>query len=165
MESYSVVIGLVFISIFILPIWYFQRSQNKAERYLSKLFKQVASTNELSITQSDEWHNMYSIGFDEQRNKLLYLKHSSSGDQKQVIDLSTIAKCSIEKKIRNVSNGKHQSRQVDNIKLVLTKQDAAHAQLALEFYDESESALLKGELTLVEKWQNLIESKLVAKKA
>jgi hypothetical protein len=164
MESYSVIIGLVFIALFILPIWYFQRSQNNSERYLSKLFKQVASTNELSISQSDEWHNMYSIGFDEKHNKLLYLKHSSSGDQKQVIDLSTIAKCSIEKKVRNVSNGKHQSREVDNIKLVLTRQDAAHTQLALEFYDKAESALLNGELTLVEKWKNLIESKLAAKK-
>jgi len=164
MELYSVIIGLVFIALFILPIWYFQRSQNKAGSYLSGLFKKVASDSELSISQFDEWCNIYSIGFDEKHNKLLYLKHSSSGDQKQLIDLSTIAKCSIEKKIRNVSNGKHQSREVDNIKLVLIRQDAAHTQLALEFYDKAVSALLNGELTLVEKWQSLIESKLAAQK-
>jgi hypothetical protein len=164
MESYSVIIGLVILSLFILPLWYFQRSQHKAEKNLSKLFKQIAVTNGLLLTQSDKWHNMYSIGIDDKHNRLLYLKHKSTGDQKQVIDLSTIAKCSIEKKIRNVGKGKHQSKVIENIKLVLTQQDVAHTQHVLEFYDVAESGLMNGEITLVEKWRYLIESKVATNK-
>ena len=92
------------------------------------------------------------------------MKHSSTGDQKQVIDLSTIAKCNIEKKIRNVGKGKHQSKVVENIKLVLSHQDIAHTQHLLEFYDGAESALMNGEIILVEKWQYLIESKVATNK-
>lgn len=164
MDTTSIIIGLFFVAIFIVPIWLIQRSQNKSKGTLSKSFKQAASSNGLTITMSDFWANLYSIGVDEKNNKLLYLAHKESGDKVVVVDLSTLEKCSIERKTHQSGTGKHQETVTEHLDLKLIHNDAMHTSDRLEFYDESTSLHMNGEQILLEKWQKIIGNKLAVAK-
>jgi hypothetical protein len=161
MEPYSILIGLFFIAIFIVPVWLFQRTQTKGARNLSKSFRQAASANGLSISQFDLWQNVYGIGLDEQHKKLLYLKHEKEKDHTAVVDLAIIDKCNIEKKINNIAKNKSSNGVTERLALVLTHNDDKNIKDSLEFYDESVSPLMNGELAKLEKWQKIISGKLV----
>lgn len=164
MDTTSIIIGLFFVAIFIVPIWLIQRSQNKGKGTLSKSFKEAASSNGLSISTSDYWANAYCIGIDEKNNKLLYVAHKESGDKVVVVDLSTLEKCSIERKTHQSGTGKHQETVTDHLDLKLIHNDAMHTSDRLEFYDESTSLHMNGEQILLEKWQKIIGNKLAVAK-
>ncbi|MBE0663519.1 MAG: hypothetical protein IH597_13760 [Bacteroidales bacterium] len=164
MDTTSIIIGLFFVALFIVPIWLIQRSQNKSKGTLSKSFKQAASTQGLSISTSDFWANMYGIGVDEKSNKLLYLAHKPAGEKVMVVDLNTLEKCSIERKTHQSGNGKHQETVTDRLDLKLIHNDAMHTTYRLEFYEESTSLHMNGEQILLEKWQKIIGNKLAVAK-
>lgn len=164
MDTSSLVIGLILGLLCIIPAWLFQRTQNKATRILKKTFKQAATTNNLTISESDMWHNFYSIGLDNSKNKLLYLKHKDSDDQTVIVDLSTIEKCSMDRKTHQTGSGKHSATTINHLDLALIHNDAQHSRDLLEFYDESISSQLNGEPVLLEKWQKLITEKLAKAK-
>jgi hypothetical protein len=164
MDTTSLIIGLFFVAIFIVPVWLIQRSQNKGKGILSKSFKQAASSNGLSISTSDFWANAYCIGFDEKNNKLLYLAHKPTGDNVVVVDLNTLEKCSIERKTHQSGTGKHQETVTDHLVLKLIHNDAMHTTDRLEFYDVATNLSMNGEQMLLEKWQKIIGNKLVVAK-
>lgn len=163
MNTSSLLIGLFLVLLCIIPVWLFQRTQTKATRTLKKSFKQLAATNNLAITESDIWHNIYSIGIDNSKNKLLYLKHTESGDLATVADVSDLDKCIVERKIQQTGSGRHSIATVQHLDLVLTYRDSPNHKDVLEFYDESLGTQMNGESMLIEKWQKLIADRFAAK--
>lgn len=165
MESYSLIIGVIFIILCIVPVWLFQRTQTRALRKLTKTFKQAISKNDLSIIQSELWNNTYGIGVDAAKGRLLYVRQMNDSEDVCVIDLSGIDKCSIQKKSHSASNGKSNYSIVDTLNLVLSYNIAERKADVLEFYDESKKLQMNGEEMLVEKWKNIIDSHIQKRKA
>lgn len=160
MNAFSLILGLIFVGIFIIPVVIFQRSQNKAMRELSRSFKRVAVSNGININQSDFWDNTYGIGIDEKNNKLLYIKHSNASDQVSVLDVNDVEKCSVEKQTEN-HNSKHKQETVLNhVNLAIIRRSSGQTKDLLEFYDESVSPRLNTELVLAEKWQKVISNRV-----
>jgi len=162
MEPYSLIIGLFFVALFVLPVWFFQRSQNKEKRVLTKSFKQAASANGLSISQADLWHNIYGIGFDEKNKKLLYLKHSQEADHSILIDLRKIDKCSIQKQVNRSEHGKGSNNIIEKLNLVLVHNDDKNVKDSLEFYNEAICQNMDGDQNMAEKWQKFISAQLAS---
>ena len=160
MEAYSIIIGLIFIALFFIPIWLFQRSQNKESRNLKKSFHKAVSANGLSVSDFDLWNNIYGIGLDPKNNKLLYLKHGQQEDYTKVIDLGDIAKCSIERKTGKLPANKGASPVTEKLALVLTHSDDKNSVDLLEFYHESVSPQMNGESAVIDKWQKMLSIKL-----
>ncbi len=164
MESYSLIIGVIFIILCIIPVWLFQRTQTRALRKLRRTFKQAMSKNDLSIIQSELWDNTYGIGVDDVKERLLYVRKMNESDDICVIDLTGIDKCSIQKKTHSASTGKSNYSIVDTLNLVLTYNNAEKQADVLEFYDESKKLQMNGEEILVEKWKNIINSHIQKRK-
>lgn len=159
MNAFSLIFGLVILGLFIIPVVYFQRSQNKTMRELSKSFKRIAVSNGINVSKSDFWDNIYGIGLDDKNNKLLYLKHNNSNDVVAVLDVNDVDKCSIEKLTEHHSSKLKHEAVVNHVDLVITHRNGNQSKDLLEFYDESVSPRLNTELELAEKWRKLISSK------
>jgi len=159
MNTFSLIFGLAILGLFLIPVFYFQRTQNKAMRELAKSFKQFAASNSINISKSDFWDNMYGIGIDDKNNKVLYVKHNNQNDVVAVLDMNDVDKCTIEKLTENHHTKRNHETVVNHVNLVITHSNGNKNKDLLEFYDESVSPRLNSELVLAEKWQKLISKK------
>ena len=103
------------------------------------------------------------IGIADATNRIFFLKHSGNKDVIQEVDLNTVERCYVNKTERNSIDGNYSA--TEKVELRFTSQNRTHPDIVFELYNlDQDSLSMSGELQLAEKWQSIIDKKLLDKK-
>ena len=158
MEIGSIIMGLITLAFFIVPVIYLQKVKEKERKVFLKDFLVLAGQQQIAVAQYDFWNHCYAIGMDPVKNQLFYLKKREGKEQKVLIDLKEVEKCSFI----NLSRVVNENKIIDRLGLSFTFRNSKIPEKALEFYNNEESMSLDDEFQLLEKWKTLVDSHLQA---
>jgi hypothetical protein len=156
----SIIIGIIALSIFFVPIFYYEVYKKRASKKFDKYFTEVARSHDLTLSQHDTWRDRYAIGFDENAGKVIHLRKKNGQDETVLIDLSGIKKCRISKADDKIKTPKGVIKRTSRIDLSLAYRNASKTDKLLEFYRGESGDELRGEMALAEKWSRMISSRL-----
>ncbi|WP_114783536.1 hypothetical protein [Botryobacter ruber] len=154
MDLETIITGLVFLALCILPVIYVQRKQKAKKKKLIKEFTSLAQHRQITISQHDFWQPDYAIGIDTVNKKLLYTRKKEGNEQLIVVDLQDLKQCRVNNLYRD-ANG---SRTIDLIELSLVFANAKTPEKKLEFYNREVNLNFNDELLLAQTWENIINS-------
>ena len=159
MDLGSAIFGLLAVACFVVPVIYLQMVKKNERKKFLKEFLQLAEQEQLKISAHDFWNHSCAIGIDTNKNKLLFLKKQEGNEQKVIIDLVEVEKCSLINISRNVND----NRVVDRLGLGFTFRNGKHPENSLDFYNKEENLSINDEHTLSEKWKATINEHLQAR--
>lgn len=147
-----------FILVCTIPIVIIVWNNKKNERALLEKLLGFATRNHDRVTRHDLLDNM-AIGLSEASNTLFFIKDDHNNTITEVVHLSEIAKCSLNKAVRRSLDG--ESSTIERIELIFTYKQNQNPAGKIEFYDlEHQGMALHGELQLAEKWLAIIVDRL-----
>ncbi|HET6527471.1 MAG TPA: hypothetical protein VFG39_01850 [Balneolaceae bacterium] len=155
MDLTTIIIAIVGLSIFIIPVILDQRSKKKRSTGIEKEFLRLAKNQHLKITYYDVWRNSRAIGIDKTSGKIFFFKKEDGNDQKVLIDLAQVKKCSISKTSRGRKNS------TDQVSLIFTFSKSEKPEKRLAFYHKGQDQTMQNEMELAEKWLSIINLKLL----
>jgi hypothetical protein len=152
-------IGIVLISLFILPFVLVGVGKNKEQKMLNRLLLKLAEDNNCKIAQSEFWTDSV-IGLDETGKNLFFVHRVNSQDNSEHIKLTDVKSCSIRNHSRNVKMMEGNHMAIDKLELVFIKKEKNSPEVVLEFFNADGSKLYSDEVMLIEKWNKEVNSKL-----
>lgn len=131
------------------PIIYFNRVKSNSEKKALKQLNDYAAAHKGTLGEHDIWGKTV-IGIYKDAGRLLYFTKEG---EKTEINLHEVKRC----RVVEVKNEEKTS--VVKLELVVSYKDPTAKETALVFYDAQRSNfLLSGELQLVKKWHDLVNS-------
>lgn len=159
MESGDLIIGAIILIAVFGIIYYMHKVQKSKENKYAKAFLELAAKENIAIDQHEFWNNIYAIGIDKQSKKVLYRKKKDDKEQIALIDLNEVDKCKKVEKSRMIKTPSGSSKVIDRLDLVFVYKNSK-SEKALEFYNGDESLSLRGEVPLIDKWNEIINAAL-----
>jgi hypothetical protein len=153
-------IGIVLITLFILPFVLVGIGKNKEQKMLNSLLLKLADDNNCKILQAEYWSDS-AIGLDETGNNLFFVHRGNSQVNSEYIKLADVKSCSIRNHSRNVKMMEGNHMAIDKLELVFMKKEKNSPETVLEFFNADGTKLYSDEVMLVEKWRKIVSSKLV----
>lgn len=160
MDLTTTIIGLVITALCVFPLVYMHWSQKKDRQKFLAEFLHLATQQQVVVTQHEVWGNYFGLGLDTKANKLFYYKKRGDKEQKTVINLAEVERCSV----LNVKKALNNDQVIDRLELVFTIRNPRAGEKTLEFFSRDEFMTLSGELQLIEKWKVLINTHLESSK-
>lgn len=162
MESGTTIVGIFILLICILPFVMVSVSNKRKKKNKLQALMHYAQVNHAQISLHEIWANT-AIGIDQMQNKLFYMTQINDQKVFQKLDLSEFGSC----KIVNISNtfqGKSSNYKViEKLDLLLSYLDPKKGSVELNVYNISHQNLtITGELAIAEKWEKLINEKLIS---
>lgn len=145
MDTVSIIIGLGFLAIFVLPFLFVRMANNKREKAFLERFLTLSKAKGATISESDLWNRNYAIGIDQQNKKLVYLQVIKEEEKVIDLDLSKVGSAKILRINKITANN---DEVIDRLELVVE----TNVHCVLEFYNSESSNGLTDELKLIEKW-------------
>lgn len=161
MEFGTTIIGISILLVCILPfIMVSVNSKRKMKNKLQELIK-YAQLNNAKIDAHEIWANS-ALGIDFDSIELFFISHENNQKIFQKLALSEIESCQIMK-ISNTFNGKSSSYIViEKLDLMLTYKDKKKKHVELNIYNMNHQNLtISGELAIAEKWNKIINEKII----
>ena len=152
MDSETTIIGIILVLICIVP--FLVITKKKATKRKNKLKILINSVQKMNgAIYKNEFWNHYGIGLDK-TNKMLYFSTQSDEENSyDVINLKSIATCSIIKKQDN-------SNSITGLGLQLDFTDKSKPAVYLSFYERDRNIVLVNELDLIQRWSTTINEQL-----
>jgi hypothetical protein len=149
-EISSIIIGVIFLSTFFIPIFWYQISEKRNQKNDALKLKAAASEHNFTISDYDIWGNGYAIAIDKENFRVLFMEPGQ--DLKPVITLMALDKilhCRPFSEARNVKIGSHNQTVIDRTGIVL---HIGKEKMKLHFFDGTKGKTLLSELELTQKW-------------
>ena len=154
MDLSSIIIGLVFLAMFVAPVIYLNRVSKQKRNVLGSIFDELCKKNGINADETDQWDTKM-IGVDRVQQKLVFMNKIDEVESK-IIDLKTVKKC----RVVNVSKSVEGAALIERLELEFTFADKNKALELISFYQRNQSLQLENELVLIQKWQILISGLL-----
>ncbi len=158
MDSGTLIMGLFFIAICILPYVLSSLSRKKREKKILTSLSKIAENVNCKINTYD-LKSFFAIGADENLDNLFFYKNYKENEVSIHINISEIKSC----KVINL-NKSNDYKNTETLELSISYILNDKPDVLLEFYNSTESIQLSGELQLIEKWESLINDKLRQRK-
>lgn len=149
MDLSSALIGLVFIALIILPIYFINRSSRKVKESLIGELKNEFSNNS-QILEYEVWNSNSSI-IALTASEILFLNKKENNNDFEIIDIQNIYSCKIRKEFK--PNSRHQDRDaVEALFLDFTFKDGT-SDISIPFFQiDSKNFIIGNEISLADKW-------------
>jgi hypothetical protein len=148
MNSTSIIIGIGFIVLFIVPLAYLSTAGSRRKKKLIAQLSSLASENSCKISDMDQWKKSC-IGIDMENKKLFH----TTKNEKLVLDLLNVAKC----KLNSPNNSKMDKN--TKIELVFTLNNPADKIIKIEFFDTLvDTYIVDEDMQIPDKWLNIVNS-------
>lgn len=157
MDLGSTIVGLIIIALGVLPFIILSRGEKKKEKQLLQSISKIAATQNCTISQHDFCSN-FVIGLDEAKKHVFLYKESNQEKEEIFVDLAQVKACKLIKEDRRINNKNESYSIID--KLYLSFKTFENKEIRMEFYSSDVNLQLSGELQMIEKWQQIIKSKL-----
>lgn len=151
MDLGSILIGLTFLTICILPFLAMYYSSVKKNKKALQSLNNFAVKHECTITKHESCGD-FSIGMDENRNMVFFTKKTEDDETNSFIDLHQIQMCH-SNIVMTPSN------LISRIELNFTYH-SKQPQTKLEFYNEDINTIISGEPVLCKNWSEIINDKI-----
>ena len=152
MDSETTIIGIILLLICIVPFIVINKKKATKRKNKLKILTNSVQKMNGAIYKNEFW-NHYGIGLDK-TNKMLYFSTQSDEENSyDVINLKSIATCSIIKKQDN-------SNSITGLSLQLDFTDKSKPTVYLSFYERDKNIVLVNELDLIQRWSTTINEQL-----
>ncbi|MCP2044285.1 hypothetical protein [Pontibacter sp. HSC-36F09] len=157
MDTSTILMVIVTLALFVVPAIYIQRRQKSKLNIAKQPFIEAANRQGLQLGEHDFWNEKYGIGLDEANNRLYFWHKEDNDPQETILDLGSVKQSVVENAHRDV-NG---NRIIDAVGLRIAFYGAKATSVYLPFYVTKDIMMLKGELQLAEKWNAIIQKRIV----
>lgn len=144
-------VGIVLISLGILPFVIMRNNQNKRLKGIIAELNNLAVAKGCKISMLDTW-NYSAIGIDVNRKMLFYSRLSNNQQKTHVIDLNNYVQAQINHVSRTLKSKNGTDKVTDKLELVLFPKSKPDQEIRLEFYRQNCDLRLTKELKLIQKW-------------
>lgn len=94
MDSSSIVMGVGFLLVFLVPIFWLASKRTAKNKQLKTQFNQISQENSMQIDVLEITHRLI-LGFDKTAHKMLYANSDNLTQSYQVVDLAQIKRISL----------------------------------------------------------------------
>lgn len=151
METGNVILGVILITISILPFYLMHRHKaGKRKKVLASL-KNLAETKNCSLADF-EYCGDIMIGIDVSNTRVFFIRKTKSGMQEFIIDLTQMKTCKVNNTSRSVGSDASSVRVIEMLELSFIPKNKMEQPVDLPFFIAEENGQLSGELHAVEKW-------------
>jgi len=156
MDITNTVIGIVFFSLIIIPIFIINNNVRKRKNQLLSTLNELSSDKNTKFSDTDFWSNNSGIGL--KGVMLAYFRKGEETQVNEVINLNEVKKCALVQfdKHGNVPKNNHE---INKLALHLTLSN--HKEINLVFFHADALNFIIGEeFRIAKKWQDIITSKI-----
>jgi len=155
METNILIVSVILIAIILIPIALVIKNSKKSEKLLSEALKSISKGHGLTIHEKSIWNNKC-IAIDIEKKVLLYFCIDKEIKSTELIELSDVDKCTLNKVAKNVKTGKDSYLHIEKLELIFHFKDKRILDSQIEFYNFENSLQLSNEHYLTDKWQKII---------
>ncbi len=159
MDWGTAMIGIVTMALCTLPFVIDYRNRKKREKLLLLSLKNTAQQKNCQISQYESCGD-FTLGLDEQKSFVFFIKQKKEGAISQYADLSEFHTCQAAKKTRTLKNKAGNMTVTERVELCLVPKNKSKRETRFELYDEEINKQLSGEVPFVDKWSNQINVRL-----
>ena len=164
MESGTTIIGLIMLSLFILPVLIIARSgRNKGKRHEKDFFTYV-SRNDLKISEKDFWDD-YAIGIDKSQNTIIYISWDGPEKVHTVFKLKDVRNFETIPDYSQLNRKDFSYNNVRRLGFRFQFRDAASQELTITFYISEFGQITDNQIRLFKKWSVIIRDGMSDKQA
>lgn len=159
MDLTILLIGIASVAVFIVPIYFLQRSNKREDINKQKKFVKLAEQNGVMVSKFDLW-NENGIGLDESKKKLFVTNTLNEKSVSTTIDLVDYSMCKLVNDSRTVKTKHNKTTVVERITLNLKPANSNQLDTTIVFYDKNANPQLNNEFMLAEGWEKLLNETL-----
>jgi hypothetical protein len=156
MDITNTIIGIVFFSLIIIPIFIINSNVRKRKNQLLNTLNDLSSDKKIKFSETDFWTNSSGIGV--KGVELCFFRKEEAHPIQEVINLNDVKKCSIVQfdKHGNVPKNNHE---INKLALHLTLSN--HKEINLVFFHaDAVNFIIGEEFRIAKKWYDIIISKI-----
>lgn len=159
MELGSILTGVIAIGLCILPFILFAINKKKSKAVLLDSLSKVADEQKSKISKH-ELGSEFALGLDENSNHLFFYKKIKDKETKNSINLNNIADVTVIKTNKTLgANGSSQTV-IDSLALQFSALDSKTPSTQIEFYNMKDSMQISGELEIMNRWHEVVSSRI-----
>lgn len=155
MDTTNTIIGLVFLSAIVIPIFIINNNIRKRKNQLLTTLNELSSDKNSKFLDFDFWTNNSGIGL--KGDVLAYFRKTEDAQINEVVNLNEIKKCSLQQfdKHGNVPRNNHE---INKLALHLTLNNQKEINLVF-FHADATNFIIGEELRIAKKWLDIITTK------
>lgn len=159
MDKSSVIIGIVFLVLIVVAIYFISNSGKKNRKKLLNNFIEQTKKKNLSLADHEIINN-FVFGIDISAGKFVFWNKEIEDDGLKVIDLSSVSGCDVLKNY-GTTGKKSDDEKPEKVSLVLTYKSKSIPDSRFVLFNAPTDLSLRNELKLAEKWNELINKCLI----
>lgn len=159
MDLTSLIMGLFLLALFVLPFVLIGRSNMKKKNVFLSNLNQLAQQQNCKIARYDNCSN-FIIGTDEKVSSIFFFKKSEEKEIAQSVKLTEVQKCTVLNTVKSLSGKEKGNSGSGKLVLSLLPVKKDNSEILLEFYNENDHTQLSDELSMINKWNEIISQKL-----
>ena len=163
MDPVSIIIGIFFLALFIVPFIIMSRKGKKSEKQLLQTLAGIAEQHKCQLSQH-EISGDFGIGLDEMKNFVFFCTNTTGQEIRQAIDLTGIQHCRLIKASRTINGKEGKHEVIERLELGFVPIAKDRPEIRLEFFNAEAGRQLNGELQSIEKWLTRINARVKIKK-
>jgi hypothetical protein len=156
MDITNTIIGIVFFSLIVIPIFVINNNVRKRKNQLLNTLNELSSDKKTKFSDTDFWTNTSGIGV--KGDELCFFRKEEAHPIQEVINLNDVKKCSLAQfdKHGNVPKNNHE---INKLSLHLTLSN--HKEINLVFFHaDAVNFIIGEEFRIAKKWYDVIISKI-----
>ena len=157
MDITNTIIGIVFFSLIIIPIFIINNNVRKRKNQLLNTLNELSSDKNAKFSETDFWSNNSGIGL---KGKMLaYFRKEEETQDNEVVDLKEVKKCSLVQFDRhgNVPKNNHE---INKLALHLSLNN--HKEIHLVFFHaDAKNFIIGEEFRIAKKWYDIINKEIM----
>ncbi len=158
MDITNTIIGIVFFSLIIIPIFIINYNVRKRKNQLLNTLNELSLDKNTKFSETDFWSNNSGIGL--KGHILAFFRNGEEVQINEVINLKEVKKCSFVQfdKHGNVPKSNHE---INKLALHLTLSN--HKEIHLVFFHaDSKNFIIGEEFRIAKKWYDIINLELIS---
>lgn len=156
MDTTNTIIGIVFFSLIVIPIFIINNNIRKRKNQLLSTLNELLSDKNTKFLDTDFWSNNSGIGL--KGDMLAFFRKGEEAQVNEVVDLREVKKCALVQfdKHGNVPKNNHE---INKLALHLTLSN--HKEINLVFFHaDAKNFIIGEEFRIAKKWFDIITSKI-----
>ena len=156
MDITNTIIGIVFFSLIVIPIFIINNNVRKRKNQLLSTLNELSSDKKTKFSETDFWTNTSGIGV--KGDELCFFRKEEAHPIQEVINLNDVKKCSLVQfdKHGNVPKNNHETN-----KLALHLTLSNHKEINLVFFHaDAVNFIIGEEFRIAKKWLDIITNKI-----
>jgi hypothetical protein len=160
MDKASTIIGIVIVTMTVLPFLIYNIFKNMKKMKFRKNFMEFSEKSNLKLSKHDIWKNRYAIGIDSDSKRLLYYNIKENKPGATLIELSEVQKCRVVSTDRHVKSQNTINDKTNRLELIITYNNSGVPENILEFYKNPEFMPGTEDFAHADTWLSIINSNL-----